>query len=336
MSASRPERGPTDDGSDGVRLSVSAVARRLGVAPATLRTWDRRYGIGPSHHDPGTHRRYDQADVERLERMHAALVHGASSAEAARVALGARLAVPTSGPAAELAAAPTEHDEPDDDAPADPRVRAGGSVLRMPGAGRSARGLARAALALDTVATQRALLQATSSIGVVRTWDEVVRPVMGAVSDRWSYTGLGIEVEHLLSEAITSVLSRVQLDAPAPVSARSVLLGTLRGEQHSLPLRALGAALSRRGVSSTLLGPDLPTSSLVSAITRTGPSAVFLWAQLPSGADVAALAELPRTQTHTQVFVGGPGWDPDDLPDRVWLLGSLQQAEDELSAAAGR
>ena len=32
------------------RLSVAAVARRLGVAPATLRTWDRRYGIGPSGH----------------------------------------------------------------------------------------------------------------------------------------------------------------------------------------------------------------------------------------------------------------------------------------------
>ena len=29
-------------------LAVAAVARRLGVAPATLRTWDRRYGLGPS------------------------------------------------------------------------------------------------------------------------------------------------------------------------------------------------------------------------------------------------------------------------------------------------
>ena len=27
------------------RLTVAAVARRLGVAPATLRTWDRRYGL---------------------------------------------------------------------------------------------------------------------------------------------------------------------------------------------------------------------------------------------------------------------------------------------------
>lgn len=31
-------------------LTVAAVARRLGIAPATLRTWDRRYGLGPSDH----------------------------------------------------------------------------------------------------------------------------------------------------------------------------------------------------------------------------------------------------------------------------------------------
>ena len=39
-------------------LTVAAVARRLGVAPATLRTWDRRYGLGPSSHEAGEHRRY--------------------------------------------------------------------------------------------------------------------------------------------------------------------------------------------------------------------------------------------------------------------------------------
>ena len=31
---------------DTIGFSVGAVARRLGVAPSTLRTWNRRYGIG--------------------------------------------------------------------------------------------------------------------------------------------------------------------------------------------------------------------------------------------------------------------------------------------------
>ena len=40
-----------------VGLSVAAVARRIGIAPATLRTWDRRYGLGPTLHKAGSHRR---------------------------------------------------------------------------------------------------------------------------------------------------------------------------------------------------------------------------------------------------------------------------------------
>ena len=43
------------DGPDSTRapapaLGVVAVARRLGVATGTLRTWDRRYGLGPGEH----------------------------------------------------------------------------------------------------------------------------------------------------------------------------------------------------------------------------------------------------------------------------------------------
>ncbi|MGX7826102.1 MerR family transcriptional regulator [Actinokineospora sp. 24-640] len=62
-------------------LTIAAVARRLGVAPATLRTWNRRYGVGPTGHTPGRHRRYTPTDVHRLELMQRALLKGASSAE---------------------------------------------------------------------------------------------------------------------------------------------------------------------------------------------------------------------------------------------------------------
>src|SRR5699024_2844712 len=54
---------------DGIRLTVAAVAARLGVAASTLRTWERRYGLGPSARTAGRHRRYDAVDVTRLETM---------------------------------------------------------------------------------------------------------------------------------------------------------------------------------------------------------------------------------------------------------------------------
>ena len=69
--------GPTD-----ARLTVAAVARRLGVAPATLRTWDRRYGLGPTRHTAGAHRRYARSDLARLESMRRLVLDGVPPGEA--------------------------------------------------------------------------------------------------------------------------------------------------------------------------------------------------------------------------------------------------------------
>src|SRR3954451_5617819 len=86
------------------RWSVAAVARALGIVPATLRTWDRRYGMGPSGHREGQHRRYTRADLGRLETMRRLLLQGVSTAEAARAATtahrdGPQLRASTAGPA---------------------------------------------------------------------------------------------------------------------------------------------------------------------------------------------------------------------------------------------
>ena len=47
-------------------LAAGEVARRLGVSVTTLRTWHQRYGLGPSLHEAGRHRRYAEADLRKL------------------------------------------------------------------------------------------------------------------------------------------------------------------------------------------------------------------------------------------------------------------------------
>src|SRR3954470_18866770 len=111
-------------------LTVAAVARRLGVAPSTLRTWDRRYDLGPSAHTAGSHRRYGPQDLARLVVMRRLTLEGVPPAEAARIALAAPLAapgapgsppLPDSGPAADRHLA-----SPDDPAPHAPDAAAPG------------------------------------------------------------------------------------------------------------------------------------------------------------------------------------------------------------------
>ncbi|MHA4778752.1 MerR family transcriptional regulator [Streptomyces sp. MSC1_001] len=81
-------------------LTTGAVARRLGVSPTTLRSWDQRYGIGPAARVGGRHRRWAPGDVAMLEEMCRLTASGVPPAEAARAARTAR-ARPGAGDVAE-------------------------------------------------------------------------------------------------------------------------------------------------------------------------------------------------------------------------------------------
>ena len=67
-------------------FTVSGAARRLGIPAGTLRTWERRHGIGPSARSPGGHRRYTSSDLARLRAMRALVETGIPPAEAAALA----------------------------------------------------------------------------------------------------------------------------------------------------------------------------------------------------------------------------------------------------------
>jgi DNA-binding transcriptional MerR regulator len=315
---------------DELWLGVAAMARRLGVAPATLRTWDRRYGLGPAEHAPGAHRRYSAADVARLEAMHHALVQGAAPAEAARYALAAR---PQPTPAPPASSPPPDRPQLPDP-PLRP-VRVAGRSLRLPGAGARARGLARAAVSLDAAAVRELLDDSLAADGVIDTWDLVVRPVLTAIGNCWSDTGAGVEIEHLLTDGTLGALRALRYGAAVPGSPRPVLLACVPDELHSLPLYPLSAQLAARGIRCRVLGAALPADALLAAVRRTAPSVVFLWAQLTRYAAPDLLGGLPRLRPRVRVFAGGPGWAGTSLPLSVELLHSLAAATDRISAAGG-
>ncbi|MGW0551834.1 MerR family transcriptional regulator, partial [Streptomyces altiplanensis] len=82
-----PDPAVAEDGGAGAALSTGAVARRLGVAPTTLRSWEHRYAIGPATRQDGKHRRWTPQDIARLEEMCRLTSQGVPPAEAARAVL---------------------------------------------------------------------------------------------------------------------------------------------------------------------------------------------------------------------------------------------------------
>jgi MerR family transcriptional regulator, light-induced transcriptional regulator len=309
---------------DEVGFSVGAVARRLGVAPSTLRTWNRRYGIGAQELSPGRHRRYTSQDITRLEHMQRLILRGAAPADAAQVALASQ-ALPVRAPAVDVPAARTG-----------PGHGAGGQRLALPGASPAARGLARAALAMDDALMDEIIRAALARDGVIPTWQALLVPVLSGIGTRYEQTGGCVEAEHLLSSVTLAALATRHPYAAGRADDRPVLLACAAGEQHSLPLYALAAALAECAVSARMLGAALPYPSLIAAVRRTGPAAVFLWSQVPDTGDPAVLPDLRRRRPGARLLLGGPGWPQDGLPGGCRLIGNLPDAVTEVMAALGR
>jgi hypothetical protein len=248
-------------------------------------------------------------------------LQGASPAEAARAAL----AVSGSG-AGDVAQRAGR------DARATGRA-GGGRVVSLPGAGAAARGLSRAAMALDTRAASAIVDEQLERFGVVPTWDDLLVPVLVGVGARWAQTGAGVDVEHALSEVVMGSLRAVIARQAPPVAVRPVLLACAPEEQHSLPLHALATGLSERRVGSRILGARVPSDALAAAVRRTGPSAVFVWSQVPESGDPTALSDIPVTRPALRLVVGGPGWGAP-LPGQATATGSLAEAVEVVTRAA--
>lgn len=305
-------------------LPVAAVARRLGVAPATLRTWDRRYGLGPTRHQSGAHRRYSAEDLARLEHMRRLVVGGLPPADAAQIALSADIA--EIAPVTQLLPEPRATDS-------DGRA-GGGRVVAIPGGTPAARGLARAAMALDGPTCRDLIDETLDRRGVIWTWDHLLTPVLVGVGQRWEQTGKAIDVEHVLSDAITASLGTRARAVRHGVNAAPVLLAAGRDEMHSLPLWAVAAGLAEIHISSRMLGERVPPEVLVESVGRIGPAVVLVWSSIPGRVKPQDLAPLRSFRPAPLVLIGGPGWDGPDVEGigRVW---DLTSAVRRISQAVG-
>lgn len=266
-------------------VSVGEVAARLGVSPSTVRMWGQRYGLVASTRSPGGHRRYTGEDVDRLRRMHEAVIRGTSPAAAAQTLTGHRTRV------------------------AGGRGGPGGAVLAVPGAGREARGLARAASRLDEMGVEDSIVEALREKGTLVAWDEMIRPVLVAAGEHWQRTDSGIEIEHLLTQAVSTAFVRYVARLLEPTRDNPILLAGGPHEEHVLALHAARAALAERGVPARLIGPRTPVAALASAARRKRAAGVLVWLSLPDPVAAQALASLNAAHRRLTVLVGGPGWE---------------------------
>lgn len=269
---------------EGPLLTVAAVARRLGVAPATLRTWDRRYGLGPSERTVGAHRRYGTTDLARLLVMRRLTIDGVAPAEAAQIARTARAAElfdPPPAPEGPAERGPLPHDA-----------------------------LVDAAMAGDEKEVAR-LVALPPGGDLLGWWTALVEPAIAALSRRLVIDPPGTSPTVILGSAALAV---IRAAVPPPAAGRPVVLVLAPGLRIGMILvHAIAGSLAARGVDARVVSGQLAPRHAVELAAMSRASTVISVIDTPSP-DVSAIERLAAERPELPQFVMLPDAASELLP----------------------
>ncbi|MGD8394970.1 MAG: MerR family transcriptional regulator [Candidatus Eiseniibacteriota bacterium] len=274
---------PTDDdaapGDHEASLSIGELATRTGIAPDTLRIWERRYGRPVPVRLPSGHRRYTEAQLRWLRRIAEALARGHRPSKVVHLDDDAldRLLYPTA-------------DSPRYAAP----------VRRILEHGR----------AFGGAAVRSELQGVLAEIGPERFIKELVGPLLDSVGRGWADGDLEIRHEHFISEVLQDMLRGMRQSIGDAEEGPLIVLATLSGEGHGLGLLLVSIVCALHRVPVLNLGTQAPNQEVVASVQESGAAAVALSISIATGGVqtdrvVSELRRLLPDRIH--LVVGGRG-----------------------------
>lgn len=269
---------PEDTLPDTTPLFTAAEAEmRTGVPAATLRQWERRYGIPAPARSASGYRMYSPLDLAQIGQMQSLLQDGVPASRAAELA---RRAHPR--PAPDPAPLPSTT----------PQQRLSGELLTA----LLEPDLDRAAVVLGAAHAQFPVEEVVLG---------VMAPTLVEIGTLWARGEITVAHEHQASAYVRGrLMGLLELAGRAEFGPR-VLAACAPGERHEIGLLILVLLLRRRGVQAEYLGADLPLADLAAYARHRPAEAVLLglngeWALGSTQAQLGALRGL-----RLPIFYGG-------------------------------
>lgn len=258
-----PQRLGTVSSKHHPRYRIQAVAQRTGVAAATLRAWERRYGIPRPVRTDTAYRTYSESDVELVEEMRRLCTSGLSPAEAANL-----LKERAREQGEDLRLTEPEADEEVSDLLPQAEVSDIHEAI--------VRRLVAAVRAMSISGIEAELIHARSLGSGLRIFEKVLRPALEHVGQLWHDGEISIGHEHLATELITSTARDLLRLAQPADATRLALLACFADEAHTAPLYGIGLRLAGWGCRVAILGAMTPPSALAPVVKRLEPALVGL------------------------------------------------------------
>lgn len=280
------------------RYNINAVVHETGVNAATIRTWERRYGLPQPQRSAGRHRHYSQKDIDTLKWLLDRQAEGVSIRHAAEswhtlVAQGvdplqdnypAAIATEVAPPA--LAANP-QLDE-----------------LRQR--------WIDACLAFKREAAEGLLTEAFARFSPELVCTDLLQKAMGQIGQGWYVGAITIQQEHFASALAVRRLEGLVAATPQPVYAQRILVCCAPEEHHLFSTLLLTYLLLRKGWDVYYLGANVPATAMKQTISQIKPHLVILAAQRLYTA--ATLLDMAQLLGNEQLIVGYGGIVFNQMP----------------------
>lgn len=280
--------------------TIKQASRLTGVSEASLRAWERRYGVVAPHRNESGYRLYDEQALAAISTMRRLVDSGWSPAEAAD--------------AVRTGTVPAVMDEVVGEETT--------NGVDQPNAVTYMHRFLSAAARMDTAGIEESLDEGFALGSFEHVVDSWLFPTLGALGEGWARGEIDVAGEHAASHAVHRRLSAAYDAAGSRSRGPKVVVGLPSGSQHDLGALAFATAIRRQGMDVLYLGANVPVSSWEAAVRSHEARAAVLSVVTPEDRSAAvAVAERLLSLALAPLVCAG-GASAANLAGRVHTLAS--------------
>ena len=284
--------------------NIKAVVKHTGLNPATIRAWERRYGLPNPRRTEGGHRQYSQRDIETLNWLVARQDEGMSISHAIELwrSYVDKGEDPLLGEMSVILEPVTQ--------PVIPVIGERVEKLRQT--------WISACLTFDRLAAERVLARAFALFPPEVVCIEILQKALAEIGGRWYEGEVTVQQEHFASALSIQRLEMLIAAAPPPTRPERVIMATAPGDYHVFSPLLLTYLLRRQGWNVIYLGGDVPAEEMESTIDYVQPELVVISAQLLQTA--ATLKEVALSLNDQGIMVAYGGLVFNQMPGLRQLM----------------